>query len=88
MSKLCIQRVMKMILLYTSLNPFAEEGMIKYKHSVRRGMRWTYSLSLVIIKLEQLKAAVILQRSVKVPHTVVHFGNHCVVCKALTGNQT
>lgn len=50
-------------------------------------MGWTYSLSFLIIKLEQLKAAVILQRSVQVPHTVVHFGNHCVVSEALTGGE-
>lgn len=44
----------------------------------------TYSLSFLIIKLEQLKAAVIFQRSVQVPHTFVHFGNHCVVGEPLT----
>lgn len=46
--------------------------------------RCTYSLSFLIIKFEQLKAAIIFQRSIKVPHTVVHFGNHSIVSKALT----
>lgn len=57
-------------------------------HCVRPGIRWTYSLSLLIIKLEQLKAAVILQRSVQVPHIFVHFSDHCVVGEALTGRET
>lgn len=38
----------------------------------------------LVIKLEQLKAAVVFQRPVQVPHTVVDFGNNRVVGQALT----
>lgn len=43
----------------------------------------TYSLSLLVIKFEELEAAVLLQRSVQVPNAVVHFSNDRVVSKAL-----
>lgn len=43
----------------------------------------TYSLSLLIIKFEELEAAVLLQRSVQVPNVVVDFSDDCVVSKAL-----
>lgn len=43
----------------------------------------TYSLSLLIIKLEKLEAAVLLQRSVQVPNVVVDFSDDRVVSEAL-----
>lgn len=46
-------------------------------------LKITYSLSLLIIKFEELEAAVLLQRSVQVPNVVVDFSDDRVVSKAL-----
>lgn len=47
----------------------------------------TYSLSLLIIKFEELEAAILLQRSVQVPNVVVDFSDDRVVSKALALGQ-
>lgn len=49
---------------------------------------WTYSLSFVIVKLEQLEAAVVLQRPVQIPHVFVHLGDHGVVGQTLTTSHS
>lgn len=53
-----------------------------------QGRRSTYSLSLFIVKFQELQAAVFLQGSIEVPHAVVHFGNDCVVSESLAAHKT
>lgn len=48
---------------------------------------FTHSLGFLIVELQQLKAAVFFQGSVKIPHGIVHFGNHRVVSEALTAEK-
>lgn len=75
---------------FTQLVPVEQDQLlIKIKIKERKKERmndmilWTYCLCFLIIKLEQLQTAVSLQRSVKVPHVVVHFSDHRVISKAL-----
>lgn len=48
----------------------------------------TYSLSLLIIKFQELEVAVLLKRSVQVPNVVVDFSDDRVVSEALALRHT
>lgn len=48
----------------------------------------TYSLSLLVIKFEELEVAVLLKRSVQVPNVVVDFSDDRVVSESLALRHT